>query len=153
MYALLDQTRHPVVPTQSEALIAREALPRLETVAEAGVDIRVRVLDGPADVVVPLPAVAVKLIVGVLAAMAEGKPVSVIPSEAELTTQQAADMLNVSRPHLVKLLNENQIPYGKVGTHRRVKVADILDYKQRSLAESRAATDEMVAASQELELE
>lgn len=153
MYALLDQKRRPVVPTQSESLIAREALPRLETVAEAGVDIRVRVLDGPADVVVPLPAVVVKLIVSVLTAMADGKPVSVIPSEAELTTQQAADMLNVSHPHLVKLLNEKQIPYGRAGTHRRVKVAEILAYKQRSLADSRAAMDEMVAASQDLGLE
>lgn len=157
MYALLDQTRHPVVPTQSEALIAREALPRLEMVAEAGVDIRVRVLDvssaGPADIVVPLPAVAVRLIVGLLAAMADGKPVSVIPGDAELTSQQAADMLNVSRPHLVKLLNDRQIPYRKVGTHRRVRVADVLAYKQRSLADSRAALDEMAALSQELELD
>lgn len=152
-YALLDQARHPEVPTSSDALIAREALPRLETVAEAGVGIRVRVLDNPADVVVPLPAVAVRLIVGLLAAIADGKPVSVIPSDAELTTQQAADMLNVSRPHLVKLLNEGQIPYTKVGTHRRVRVADILEFKERSTAGSRAAIDDMVALSQELGLD
>ena len=152
MYALLDQARCPVVPTQSDALIAREALPRLKPIADAGADIRIRVLDS-ADVVVPLPAIAVQMIVGLLEAIAEGRPVSVIPSDAELTTQQAADMLNVSRPHLVKLLNEGQIPFGKVGTHRRVRVTDLLAYRDRSLAESQAAIREMVALSQELGLE
>ena len=152
MYALLDQAREPLVPTQSDALIAREALLRLRPIAEAGCDVRVRV-QGAADVVVPLPAAAVKIIMDVLAAMAEGKPISVIPTEAELTTQQAADMLNVSRPHLVKLLSEGQIPFGKVGTHRRVRVADLLAYKARSLAERRAAISEMVALSQDMSLD
>ena len=117
MYALSDQARYPIVPTQSDALIAREALPRLKPIAEAGADIRIRVLES-ADVTVPLPAVAVQMIVRLLETINNGRPVSVIPSDAELTTQQAADMLNVSRPHPVELLNEGQIPFGKVGTHR-----------------------------------
>lgn len=152
MYALLDQARHPVVPTQSDALIAREALPRLKLIAEAGADVHIRLLES-ADVIVPLPAVAVQVIVGLLEAIAEGRPVSVIPSDAELTTQQAADMLNVSRPHLVKLLDEGRIPFGRVGTHRRVKVADLMAYKGQAVAQSQAAIDDMVALSQELGLE
>ncbi len=152
MLALLDQTRDPLIPTQSEALIAREALLRLKPIADAETDIRIRVLES-ADVVVPLPAVAVRVIVALLSAMAEGKPVSLIPTEAELTTQQAADMLNVSRPHLVKLLDAGEIPYHKVGTHRRVRVADLMTYRGRSRDERRAAIDEMVALSQELGLD
>lgn len=152
MYALLNQAREPIVATTSEALIAREALSRLQPVADAGCDVRVRVL-GAADIVVPLPAAAVKVIVDVLAAMADSRPISVIPTDAELTTQQAADMLNVSRPHLVKLLSAGVIPSGKVGTHRRVRVADLLAYKGRSLAERRSAIDAMVSLSQELHLD
>ena len=152
MYALLDQTREPLIATASEALIAREALPRLQPVADAGCDVRIRVL-GTADIVVPLPAAAVKVIVDVLAAMADSKPISVIPTEAELTTQQAADMLNVSRPHLVKLLKAGELLFSKVGTHRRIRVADLLAYKMRALAERRTAIDEMVMLSQELGLD
>lgn len=152
MDTMFDQTRDPLIATQSEALIAREALPRLKSVAQAGADIRIRVL-GADDIVVPLPAVAVRIIVGLLAAMAEGKPVSLIPTDAELTTQQAADMLNVSRPHLVKLLLGGEIPFHQVGTHRRLKVADLLVYKARSREQREAAIEKMVSLSQELGLD
>lgn len=152
MLALLDQTRQPLVPTPSETLIAREALPRLEAIAETGGDIRVRVLES-ADVVVPLPAVVVKLIVSVLAAVAEGKPVSVIPSDAALTTQQAADLLNVSRPYLFRLIEAGEIPFDRIGAHRRLRVADLLAYREKSLSEREAAIRNMVSLSQDLGLE
>ncbi|WP_211228191.1 excisionase family DNA-binding protein [Aequorivita capsosiphonis] len=61
--------------------------------------------------------------------MAEGKTISIVPSNSEVSTQQAADMLNVSRPHLVKLLEAQKIPFKKVGSHRRILLNDIIEYK------------------------
>jgi excisionase family DNA binding protein len=100
--------------------------------------------------VVPLPARAVEMIVAVLTAMAERKPISLIPHTAELTAQQAADFLNVSRPHLVGLLEKEQIPYRKVGSHRRVRVADLQAFKEESNRSRREAINSMVAEAQAL---
>jgi len=101
---------------------------------------------------VPLPARAIDMIVAVLTAMAERKPVSVIPHTAELTTQQAADFLNVSRPHLVGLIDKNEIPHRMVGTHRRVRVSDLQAYKKHSDEKRSAAIRSMVAEAQKLGL-
>jgi excisionase family DNA binding protein len=101
---------------------------------------------------VQLPAFALRLLDEILSELAMGNAVKVVPIHAELTTQEGADMLNVSRPHLVKLLDENVIPHTKVGRHRRVKFADLMDYKQRRTAESRQAMDELAAQAQELRM-
>ena len=122
MLAPHDQRHEPLTATDEEALAAREALAKLKSVAAEGTEIGLRVARKPN--VVPLPARAVALIVDVLTAMADRKPVSVVPHEAELTTKQAADFLNVSRPYLVGLLDKGEIKHRVVGTHRRVLVAD-----------------------------
>ncbi|KAE9640156.1 helix-turn-helix domain-containing protein [Pseudomonas sp. PB106] len=80
---------------------------------------------------VELPTSALRLLVDILAALAEGNAVKVVPIHAELTTQEAADLLNVSRPHLIKLLESGEISYHKTGKHRRVRFADLMDYKAR----------------------
>ena len=99
---------------------------------------------------VQLPAFALRLLDEILSELAMGNAVQVVPIHAELTTQEGADLLNVSRPHLVKLLDANVIPHSRVGRHRRVKFADLMAYKQRRAAESRQAMDELAAQAQEL---
>jgi excisionase family DNA binding protein len=152
MLALLDQVDEPLIATDEEAVIAKEAAEKLAAVALSGMDVRLRVNEKGADIVVPLPARAVKMIVEFLLAMAERKPVSVIPHTAELTTQQAADFLNVSRPHLVGLLDSGEIKHRMVGTHRRVRVSDLVAYKARSDQARRDAIAAMVAEAQRLKL-
>jgi excisionase family DNA binding protein len=96
-----------------------------------------------------LPATAVRLLTDMLAHLAEGRSVAVMTEDAELTTQQAADMLNVSRPHLVKLLEQGDLPFHRAGTHRRVRLRDLLAHRQRRAAEAEAAMDELAAQAQE----
>jgi len=151
MLAPQDQRNEPLTATDEEALVAREALAKLRPAAAEGTEFGLRVEQKP-DVVVPLPARAVALIVDVLTAMADRKPVSVVLHEAELTTKQAADFLNVSRPYLVGLLDKGEIKHRVVGTHRRVLMADLMAYKQKSDEARRAAIARMVAESQKLGL-
>jgi excisionase family DNA binding protein len=100
-----------------------------------------------------LPRSAVELMARILAHMAAGQGVSVVPLDAELTTQQAADMLNVSRPFLVGLLDAGEIEYRRVGTHRRIKASSLIDYQRRDDARRRGAADELTSLSQELGLD
>lgn len=97
-----------------------------------------------------LPREAVTLLAFILAQAAEGRGVTVIPSHAELTTQQAADMLNVSRPYVIKLLETGEIPFRLIGKHRPIKCEDLQEYKRRDDAERRTAADELAALGQEL---
>ncbi|MBD2610535.1 MAG: helix-turn-helix domain-containing protein [Nostoc sp. GBBB01] len=86
----------------------------------------------------------------VVQAMASGKNVSIVTYNPELTTQQAADLLNVSRPYLIKLLEQGELPYILVGTHRRVKFDDLIKYKQQRNIKRRQLLNELIAESQEL---
>lgn len=80
---------------------------------------------------IKLPIRALSLLGKILKAMSQGKPISIVPVATEVTTQSAAEMLNCSRPHLVKLLEEGKIEYTKVGKHRRIKFEDVIKYKQQ----------------------
>src|SRR5215510_10851843 len=120
------------------ALRALSALPRRKTVSRT---VQVRPDDDGRPVSATVPREAFELFLEILGQMANGNAVTIVPVHAELTTQQAADLLNVSRPFLVALLDEGKIPSRKVGTHRRVRVADLLEYKEKDEANRKAVLD------------
>lgn len=99
---------------------------------------------------VELPTMALRLLADILAELASGNAVKVVPVHAELTTQEAADMLNVSRPHLVKLLDDGLIPHHKTGKHRRIRFADLMAYKNRREEERKQALEKLVELGQEM---
>jgi excisionase family DNA binding protein len=94
----------------------------------------------------------VTLLLDILGAMASGQGVTLISEDAELTTVQAADMLRVSRPFFIKLLEAGQIPYRKVGKHRRIRMEDVMNYKQAIDQQREAVLDQLVADAQEQEM-
>ena len=109
-----------------------------------------RVLDASKGETLRIPASAVRMLVRILEEMARGNAVTLIPVHAELTTQEAADMLNISRPSLIQLLDEGKIEYRKIGTHRRVKFESLMAYKRKADMERRAALAELAAYDQEI---
>jgi len=99
-----------------------------------------------------LPATAIRLLLDLLTEMAAGNAITLIPVHAQLTTQQAADVLNVSRPFLVSLLEQGKIPHVKVGTHRRILFEDLMRYKKDIDRERQKALDELVRESEKLNI-
>ncbi len=139
-------------PNDETALAAEAVVRSLDKAAGApSAELRVRQQDGE-ELTVQVPADAVEMLVRVLSHLANGDAVSVVPVHAELTTQQAAELLGVSRPHLIKLLDEDRLPHRKVGTHRRVLLVDLLAYKERDRAARLAVLDELTAEGQDLGL-
>lgn len=114
--------------------------------------LRVQPDGGGAEMAVTVPKEAFELFLEVLGQMANGNAVTIVPVHAELTTQQAADLLNVSRPFLVGLLDEGKILYRLVGSHRRVKFADLMVYREAEDKRQREALDTLTAESQDIGL-
>jgi excisionase family DNA binding protein len=101
---------------------------------------------------IQVPKKAYLLFIEIIEQMAQGKSVHLLPGDSELTTQQAADILNVSRPYVVKLLEEGKIPFKKTGSHRRVRLADLMNYKKQFDDKRRKHLDNLTRISQELNL-
>ncbi|MGM0587545.1 MAG: helix-turn-helix domain-containing protein [Bacteroidota bacterium] len=142
-------------PSQSEQRIAQEGkdsiddiLERLNTTMES-VDLEVE--GEPRHIKIPVSAF--RFLKSILDHMAKGEGISLIPSEAELTTQQAAELLNVSRPYVVKLLEEGKIEFHKVGSHRRIKLKDLERYREKMEKDREEALDELAKLGQELDIE
>ena len=140
-------------PNERDAELARDALARVKDYLArhrgGGPEpVRVRV-DEPGEQPLTLPRVSVELMARILAHIAAGQTVAIVPNHAELTTQQAADMLNVSRPYLIGLLDEGKIGYRRVGTHRRILASSLLEYKRADDAARRSAADDLAAMTQE----
>ncbi len=137
-------------PSEAEAALAKETGRMLVSRLRNDEPMRLRIMDGPSPQTVRLPAAAVRMLVRILEEMARGNAVHLTPVHAELTTQEAADMLNISRPSLIQLLNEGKIDYRRVGTHRRVRFETLMRYKRQAEAARRAALAELAAYDQEL---
>lgn len=99
-----------------------------------------------------VPRQAFELFLEVLGQLANGNAVTIIPIGAELTTQQAADLLNVSRPRLVGMLERNELAFRRVGKHRRIAAADVLQYRKLEELRRRGIMDELTAEAQKLQL-
>ena len=145
-------TLAPTLPSEAEAIIARESSRVLATRAKSGEPLRLRMVDGLGKETVKIPASAVRMLIFILKEMARGNAVTLVPVHAELTTQEAARMLNISRPSLIQLLDEGKIEFRRVGTHRRVRFEGLMAYKRRADSDRRAALAELAAYDQEIGL-
>ncbi len=150
MTAFLERTE-PTAPTPNEVKLASESVSRLARVVKnRRQSVRVQIESDQEAIAIPMSAF--RLFANILAEMAKGNAVTLIPIHAELTTQQAADLLNVSRPYLVRLIEEGTLPARMVGTHRRVRYEDLMRYKRANREARLKALEELSALDQELGL-
>jgi excisionase family DNA binding protein len=135
--------REPIVADEAE----RGALDAIERALRPAADQRAEIV-GPDGTRTELPESLYAVLVRAAHELRRG--VSILPVGLELTTQQAADLVNVSRPFLIRLLEAGQIPYHRVGTHRRIRLDDLLTYRRRRSEERKAMLAAMAAEAQEL---
>lgn len=143
----------PTIPSEADVVLAREALRVLNLKAADKETLRVQMMAAGREVAsMELPVAVAKLLKEVLEEMAAKRAVSVVPTETELTTQQAADLLNVSRPYLVGLVEKGTLPFRMVGNQRRLPLEAVLAYKVETSAKAREALREMAEIDQTLGL-
>jgi len=136
------------LPTEEEIDSAAHAATAIAVAMDIDGGLRVSGENG--DPVRIAPAVG-ELIIDLLGHVANGKMVTLVPVGTMLTTQEAADILNVSRPHLTKLLKSGKIDFETVGKHRRVPLEALMAYREQKRAERSAALDELAALGQEFD--
>lgn len=140
------------LPRDPDADLAREAARTLSSHLTTAGPLVLRLAGGSSDETIQLPAPAAQLLVRLLDEMAKGNAVTVLPVRAELTTQEAAQLLNISRPTLIQLLDQGALPHRRVGTHRRVRFDAVMAYKRRLHDDRKAALAELAAYDQEIGL-
>jgi excisionase family DNA binding protein len=141
-----------ITPSEADSALAKESGQRLAAHLRHADGLRLELKTASTSEELILPPSALRLLQSILNELSQGNAVTLTPIRAELTTQQAADLLNVSRPHLVKLLDEGLIASRKVGTHRRVLLEDLLAYKRDFHARRQASLEELAALSQDLDM-
>ena len=137
-----------VTPTAQDVELARESFRRLSPFLEGNLRLEIT----GEEVELELPGIAVELLVRALSELSAGRAVTLVPIDSELTTQQAADHLGVSRPFLVQLLERGELPFRKVGAHRRVQYRDVLAYRKRIDDARRKVLEDLAEQGQELDL-
>ena len=136
--------------TAKEMELAAQSSQLLAASLGNGETMRLRLLESGQEIT--LPTSVLRIFKEMLDQMGQGNAVTLVPVHTELTTQQAADFLNVSRPYLVKLLEQGKLPFRKVGAHRRIRLKDVSEYKRSQNYRRRQALDELVQQAQELDM-
>lgn len=153
MSTLIPENFETVAPSEADTVLARESSRLLATrKLNRQTSARIRFVDdgeGEAETV-SVPTSALRLFLHLLTEMSQGHSVALVPTHAELTTQQAADILNVSRPYVVKLLDEGKIPSRAVGKYRRVRFDDLMAYKRKDDDARAKILDQLTTEAQEL---
>ncbi len=153
MPALFEQIPSPLSPTPSETAMAGDSSRQLASLLSGrdGEAVRIAIEEEP-EKIISIPLSAFRLLNDILTEMSKGNAVTFIPIHAELTTQQAADFLNVSRPFVVKLIEEKKLPCRKVGTHRRVLFQDLVEFKRKTNADRARTLEELAKQAQDLKM-
>jgi len=150
MAEVTQSTLEPSFPSENESILAKETSRILAARLRAAEPLRLCISDDPSpEGTFNLPVSALRLLVRILEEMARGNAVMLIPVHAELTTQEAADMLNISRP-LIQILDEGKIEFRRVGTRRRVRFEAMMEYKRQTDTERRNVLKQLAAYDQEL---
>ena len=139
--------RIPVEPSEREIEIAKT----LDQAFRSHPGRAIKLID-PGGRQTELPHALSAILSRAVRLLAQGRAVALVPYQKLLTTQEAADLLNVSRPYLVRLLESGAIPYERVGTHRRVRFADLMRYREQRDALRRRALARLTQKSQRLGL-
>jgi excisionase family DNA binding protein len=154
MNVILTDLPSTLSPTPGDAAEAIESSRQIASLiaGDGGASVRLIAKSGSSETEISIPSSALQLLGAMLTEFAKGNAVTMFPVHAELTTQRAADLLGVSRPFLVEQLDKGELPHRKVGTHRRVMLEDLMEYKQ-SMDRKRSDTlDELAAQAQELDM-
>ena len=143
---------HPVLPDRRESELAQQGQRAMAAYLSTRLETqRITLMDSEArSHTIELPTSALTLLMDILGELALGNAVQLVPVQAELTTQEAANILKVSRPHMVKLLEEGHLPFHKTGRHRRILFADLMEYKQKREHASLDAMQALADQAQDL---
>ncbi len=154
MSNLLAGSVRPLSLPEQETMLARSSSNALADFDAAGPPLTLK-FENPQtgqQIETLVPATAVRVLADVLARMAEGQSVTLVPLLAELSTQQAAELLNVSRPYFIKLLEEGKMPFRKVGEQRRIRYQDLQCYMEAYKKAANATLEEMTAEAESMGL-
>lgn len=142
-----------VIPKERDIILAMRSSKELASlIPKKHQDFRLFVRENQKEVELVLPLSAAKMLLHILTQMSEGNAVTIIPILAELSTQEAANLLNVSRPFLVQLLEKGEISFHKVGSHRRIYFSDLQEFKAKMDSTSNLALQDLADQAQKLDM-